>query len=73
MNENIRKLREDYQSFRKGEKSNLAVKTDALLLLDKAKTRGDAEVVDEITDMLMDLELSISENECNCHKGDSCC
>jgi len=72
MTENIEKLREDYQSFRKGEKSNLAVKTDALLLLDKAKTNGDAEVVDEITDMLMDLEFSISENKCNCHKGDSC-
>ena len=72
MQESIRKLREDYQSFRKGEKSNLAVKTDALLLLDKAKTKGDTEVVEEITDMLMDLEFSISENKCNCHKGDSC-
>ena len=73
MQESIRKLREDYQSFRKGEKSNLAVKTDALLILDKAKTKGDPELVEEITDMLMDLELSISENKCNCHKGDSCC
>jgi len=48
------------------------VKTDALLLLDKAKIKGVTEVVEEITDMLMDLELSISENKCNCHKGDSC-
>ena len=72
MAESIEKLREDYQSFRKGEKSNLAVKTDALLLLDNAKTNGDTEVVEEITDMLLDLELSISENKCICHKGDSC-
>ena len=72
MAESIEKLREDYQSFRKGEKSNLAVKTDALLLLDKARSKGDFNVVDEISDMLMDLELSIAENKCNCHKGDSC-
>ena len=72
MEESIRKLKEDYQSFRKGEKSNLTVKTDALLLLDKARIKGDTKMVEEITDMLMDLELSIAENKCNCHKGDSC-
>ena len=72
MEESIRKLKEDYQSFRKGEKSNLTVKTDALLLLDKARIKGDTKMVEEVTDMLMDLELSIAENKCNCHKGDSC-
>ncbi len=72
MEESIRKLEEDYQSFRKGEKSNLSVKTDALLLLDKARIKGDTKMVEEITDMLMDLELSIAENKCNCQKGDSC-
>ena len=50
----------------------MSVKTDALLLLDKARIKGDTKMVEEITDMLMDLELSIAENKCNCHKGDSC-
>ncbi|MBY9013457.1 MAG: hypothetical protein KGD70_13870 [Candidatus Lokiarchaeota archaeon] len=50
----------------------MSVKTNALILLDIAQSKGNNNVVDEITDMLMDLELSIAENKCNCHKGDSC-
>ena len=72
MEKSIKNLREDYKSFMNGEKSNLSVKTSVLELLILAKSKGDMEVVDEITDMLMDLELSIAENKCNCHKGDSC-
>ena len=73
MKKSIEKLREEYEGFKNGEKSNLSVKTKALLLLDIAKNKRDTEVVEEITDILMDLELSIAENKCNCHKGDSCC
>ena len=72
MEKSIKNLREDYKSFMNGKKSNLSVKTSALELLDSAKSKGDIEVVDEITDMLMDLKLSIAENKCNYHKGDSC-
>jgi hypothetical protein len=73
MEESIEKLREDYESFKKGEKSNLSVKTSALSLLDVARRNGDTKTMDEIEDMLMDLEFSIEENKCNCHKGNSCC
>jgi hypothetical protein len=73
MKEGIEKLREDFKNFRKGNTSALSVKTSALSLLEVAKSKGDIEVVGEIEDMLMDLEFSIEENRCNCHKGNSCC
>ena len=73
MEESIDKLRADYRGFLNGKNSNLSVKADALALLARAKSNGDTKKVEEITDMLMDLELSIAENKCNCHKGDSCC
>ena len=73
MKEDIEKLRIDFKNFRKGNTSALSVKTNALSLLEVAKSEGDSEVVDEIEDMLMDLEFSIEENKCNCHKGNSCC
>jgi hypothetical protein len=53
--------------------SVLSVKVDALSLLKVAESKGDAEVIEEIKDMLMELEFSIEENRCNCHKGNSCC
>jgi hypothetical protein len=71
--EGIEKLREDFKSYRKGNKSALSVKADAFSLLDVAESKGDVEVADEIKDMLMDLEFSIDENQCNCHRGNSCC
>ena len=75
MKESIEKLREDYKSFRKGNKSGLAVKSNALSLLEIAESQGKTEVAEEIKDMLVDLEFAISENQCNCHKGNSgsCC
>jgi len=73
MEESIEKLREDYNSYKKGNKSNLSVKVSALSLLEIAKSQGDVEVVEEIKDMLVDLEFSIDENKCNCHRGNSCC
>lgn len=73
MKEDIEKLREKFKNFRKGSTSALSVRTNALSLLEFAKSQGDVEVVDEIEDMLMDLEFSIEENKCNCHRGNSCC
>jgi hypothetical protein len=73
MKEGIEKLREDFKSCRQGNMSVLSVKADALSLLKVAESKGDAEVIEEIKDMLMDLEFSIEENRCNCHKGNSCC
>ena len=73
MKECIEKLKEDFKNFRKGNTSALSVKTNALSLLEVAKSKGDAEVVDEIEDMLMDLEFFIEENKCNCHRGNSFC
>ena len=73
MKYSIVNLREDFKAFIKGEKSNLAVKSNALSLLEMAKNNGETDVVNEIEDMLIDLEFSIAENKCNCHRGDSCC
>jgi hypothetical protein len=73
MKESIEKLREDYESFKKGNKSVLAVKSRALSVLEIAKKQGDTEAVEEIKDILIDLEFAIGENQCNCHKGNSCC
>jgi hypothetical protein len=73
MNETIEQLREDYESYKKGTKSVLSVKKSALSLLDVAQNKGDVEVVEEIKEMLLELEFSIDENKCNCHKGNSCC
>ena len=78
MKEDLEKLREDYKGFKKGNKSVLSVRVSALKLLHLAKNEGDVRVVEEIKDMLVDLELSIEENKCNCnrgncHKGHSCC
>lgn len=73
MNEAIEQLREDYDSYKKGTKSVLYVKKSALHLLEVAQNEGDVEVVEEIKDMLLELEFSIDENKCNCHKGNSCC
>ena len=78
MKEDLQKLREDYKSFKKGNKSNFSVKASALSLLSIVESKGNVEVAEEIKDMLVDLELSIEENKCNCnrgncHKGHSCC
>ena len=73
MKKGIERLREAYESFKKGDKSALSVKSSALSLLDIATTEGNVKVVEEIKDVLLDLEFSISENKCNCHKGHSCC
>ena len=69
---NLESLEKIIRALEKERKVIWLLKPDALLLLDKAKTKGDNKVVEEITDMLMDLEFSIAESKCNCHKGDSC-
>lgn len=73
MKEAIEQLKEDYESYKKGTKSVLSVKESALSLLDVAQSNGDVKMVEEIKDMLLELEFSIDENKCNCHKGNSCC
>lgn len=73
MTYDIKNLREDFKDFIKGEKSNLSVKSSAISLLELAKNNGETDVVNEIEDMLIDIEFSITENKCNCHKRDSCC
>ena len=69
----IEDLREDFDDFMKGEKSNLAVKSSAISLLEVAKSTGDTDLVGEIEDMLMELEFSIEENKCDCLRKDSSC
>ena len=73
MTYDIENLREDFKDFIKGEKSNLSIKSSAISLLELAKNNGETDVVNEIEDMLIDIEFSITENKCNCHKGNSCC
>ena len=51
----------------------LAVGDEARLVLEEAKRSGNHEVLEEVEDMLVDLEFSIEENRCKCHRKCSSC
>ena len=69
----IESLRKRYQSFKKGEADVSAVRDQVSHALEEAKSHGNDSLFDELEDMLMDLEFSIEDNKCKCHKGDPTC
>ena len=72
MEEKIADLRLKFDGFKRNEESALIVRQEAYLVLDEARRMGRNDVVDEIEDMLIDLELSIGENRCNCSRNCNC-
>ncbi len=73
MENKIESLRRKYKDFRRGKENALAVRHEALLVLDEARRDGYFEVTGEVEDMLIDLEFSIEENKCKCHRKDPNC
>ncbi len=73
MGDTIEKLRRRYESFRKEEADVLSVRDQVRLALEEAKNHGNDALFDELEDMLMDLEFSIEEDKCKCHKDDPTC
>ncbi|MFQ6080689.1 MAG: hypothetical protein ACE5OW_03355 [Candidatus Bathyarchaeia archaeon] len=73
MERKIRSLRRKYDGFKRGEEDVFAVRDEARLVLEDARRKGDPQVLEEVEDMLMDLEFSIEENRCKCHRKCSSC
>jgi len=73
MENKIESLRRKYADFKRGEESVLAVRDEAQLVLEEARRKGNPEVLEEVEDMLIDLEFSIEENKCKCHRKGSIC
>lgn len=65
----ITNLRMLYENFKKGQENPYTVRQEALKILDEAKKTGQNNVVDEIEEMLIDIEFSINENQCNCNRS----
>ncbi len=61
-------LRKKYREFKKGKEDALAVRHEAKLAFEEARRNGYGEILDEIADMLIDLQFSIEENKCKCHR-----
>ncbi len=73
MRDKIESLRRKYEDFKRGKESVLAVRDEAQLVLEEARKRGNPKIVEEIEDMVIDLEFSIEENKCKCHRKTSIC
>lgn len=73
MESKIESLRRKYKDFRRGKEDVLAVRHEAMLVLEEARRNGYSEVTDEVEDMLIDLEFSIEENKCKCHRKNPNC
>jgi len=73
MEDNVRNLRRKYESFEKGKEDALTVRDEAKLVLDEAKRTGDSEILEEVGDMLVELEFSIEDNTCKCHRKSFSC
>ncbi len=68
LEDSVGKLRRKYERFLKGKEDVLEVRDEARLILEEAKKKGDSKVMDEVGDMLLDLDFSIEENKCKCHR-----
>jgi len=73
MKDKVKSLRRKYECFRKGKEDPLTVRGEAMILLKEARNNGDHKAMNEIEDMLIDLEFSIEENKCKCHRECSNC
>jgi len=69
----VEAIRKKYKSFKKGQEDGLAVRDQVRLALEETRKIGNDEIMEELEDMLMDLEFSIQEDKCNCHKDSSTC
>ncbi|MEJ2272861.1 MAG: hypothetical protein P8X91_10435 [Candidatus Bathyarchaeota archaeon] len=58
-----------FENFKKGKENPYAIKQEALKILGEAKKTGQSNVVNEIEEMLIDIEFSIDENQCNCNRS----
>lgn len=66
MEDKVRNLRKRYESFEKGNE-------DALTVRNEAKRIGDGEILEEVGDMLIELEFSMEDNMCKCHRKSPNC
>jgi len=73
MEDKIESLRRKYEGFKRAEESVLTVIDEAQLMLEKVRKKGDPEILEEVENMLIDLEFSIEENRCKCHRKSSIC
>ena len=67
MSVKISRLKLKFENFKKGNENPYAIRTEALKVLEDAKEKGDENMIDEIEDTLLDIELWINENKCNCN------
>lgn len=70
MENRVKILRRLYEGFGRGEVDPLVVRDEAVSVLEEL---GENEGLEEIEDMLIDLEFSIEENRCKCHRICSGC
>ncbi|UCE96738.1 MAG: hypothetical protein JSV51_03870 [Candidatus Bathyarchaeota archaeon] len=71
MEERIESLKKKYQTLEKGEGDALALKDETQLLLKEVRKKGNQKSMEELEDILIDLELSIEDNKCKCHRKSS--
>ncbi|NIU84327.1 MAG: hypothetical protein GWN64_12855 [Candidatus Thorarchaeota archaeon] len=71
MEDRIQNLRKMYRALRNGEVDPLAVKNEITSFLQEGIGKTDPKILEEVEDMLIDLEFSIEENRCKCHRR--CC
>jgi hypothetical protein len=67
MKEKLANLKLLYEDFKDGNESPYQVKSEALLVLEAAKEKGLEKIIDDIEEILMDVELSINPDKCNCN------
>lgn len=73
MNEKLSAILEDYEKFKKGEKSAFGMIDEVQIALEEARKKGDEKALAQLKDILMDLMFSIDENKCNCSRTCSSC
>ena len=73
MEDKIQNLRRKYESFKEGKEDVLTVRDEARSILEEAKKTGNSEILEEVGDMLMELEFSIEEDKCKCHRKRPSC
>ena len=67
MKTKIADLKLKYESFKKRNENPYTVKSEALKILEAAKENGENQILDEVEDILMDVQITIDENKCNCN------
>ncbi len=68
MEDRIEILRRKYEGFKRGEEDALGVMDEARSVLEEVKNKENLKIADEIEELLLDLEFSLEENKCKCHR-----